>query len=170
MGVQVFPILNPPPTSIPVPSLRVIPVPQPQGSCIKPGLAIHFTYDNIHVSMPFSQIIPTSPSPTESKRLFYISVTLLQSCIQGYHYQISKFHIYICISIPYWCFSFWLTSLCIMNHQSRFDAGYRILGAGALGWPRGMVRGGRGEGDQDQEHVYTRGGFMLMYGKTNTIL
>ena len=31
-----------------------------------------------------------------------------------------------------------------------------------------------GEGDgregQDGEHVYTRGGFMLMYGKTNTIL
>ena len=28
---------------------------------------------------------------------------------------------------------------------------------------------GRG-GGQDGEHVYTRGGFMLMYGKTNTIL
>ena len=25
-------------------------------------------------------------------------------------------------------------------------------------------------GFQDGEHVYTRGGFMLMYGKTNTIL
>ena len=25
-------------------------------------------------------------------------------------------------------------------------------------------------GVQDQEHVYTHGGFMLMYGKTNTIL
>ena len=25
-------------------------------------------------------------------------------------------------------------------------------------------------GLQDGEHVYTRGGFMLMYGKTNTIL
>ena len=25
-------------------------------------------------------------------------------------------------------------------------------------------------GVQDGEHVYTRGGFMLMYGKTNTIL
>ena len=44
-----------------------------------------------------------------------------------------------------WCFSFWLTSLCIMNHQSRFDAGYRILGADALGLPRGMVWGGRWE-------------------------
>ena len=27
-----------------------------------------------------------------------------------------------------------------------------------------------GEGVQDGEHVYTPGGFMLMYGKTNTIL
>ena len=29
-------------------------------------------------------------------------------------------------------------------------------------------RGGRGV--QDWEHVYTHGGFMLMYGKTNTVL
>ena len=29
---------------------------------------------------------------------------------------------------------------------------------------------GGGGAVQDGEHVYTRGGFMLMYGKTNTIL
>ena len=29
---------------------------------------------------------------------------------------------------------------------------------------------GGGKGVQDWEQVYTRGGFMLMYGKTNTIL
>ena len=53
-----------------------------------------------------------------------------------------------------------------MNRQSRFNAGYRMLGACA----RGMVQEGGGRGIQDGEHMYTCGGFMLLYGKTNTIL
>ena len=99
MGVHMFPILNTPPTSLPIPSLWVIPVHQPWASCIEPGLGIHFLYDNIHVSMPFLQIIPPSPSPTESKRLFYTSVSLLLSHIQGYHFHLSKFHIYAFSSV-----------------------------------------------------------------------
>ena len=62
--------------------------------CIEHGLATRFIYDIIHASMPFSQIIPPSPSTTESKRLFYTSVSLLLSRIQGYCYHLSKFHIY----------------------------------------------------------------------------
>ena len=50
-------------------------------SYIEPGLAICFTYDNIHVSMLFSQIIPHSHLLPESKRLFYTSVSLLLSLI-----------------------------------------------------------------------------------------
>ena len=75
-------------------------------SCIKTGLAICFTYDNIHVSMPFSQIIPP-PSPTESKRLFYTSVSLLLPRIQGYHYNLSKFHIYALV----YCIGVFLSGL-----------------------------------------------------------
>ena len=48
-------------------------------SCIEPGLATHFIHGILHVSMPFSQIFPPSPSPTESIKLFYTSVSLLLS-------------------------------------------------------------------------------------------
>ena len=43
---------------------------------------------------------------------------------------------------------------------------------GLVHWddPEGWYEEGGGRGVQDRELVYTRGGFMLMYGKTNTIL
>ena len=43
---------------------------------------------------------------------------------------------------------------------------------GLVHWddPERWYREGYVRGVQDWEHVYTRGGFMLMYGKTNTIL
>ena len=50
--------------------------------------------------MLLSQIIPPSPSPTESKRLFNTSVSLLLSRIQDYRYHPSKFHILVyCIGV-----------------------------------------------------------------------
>ena len=95
MAAHVVPILRPlhyPSPSHPSGSSHCTSPEHPE-SCIEPGLAIHFTYDNLHVSMPFSQIILPSPSPTESKRLFYTSVSLLLSLIQGYCYHLSKFHV-----------------------------------------------------------------------------
>ena len=98
------------------------------------------------------------------------------------------------------------------SRQSRFNARYWMLGAGALGRPRGKVReelhgsetckisrmkrdaspgsmhdtgclglvhwddpeGQYGEGGgrrvQVADHVYTCGGFILIFGKTNTIM
>ena len=108
-GVHVIPILNPPPTSLPChPSgSSQCTSPKHPVSCIEPGLAIRFLYDIIHVSMPFSQIILPSPSPSESKRLFYTSVSVLLSHLQCYRYRLSKFHIYALV----YCISVFLSGL-----------------------------------------------------------
>ena len=56
------------------------------------------------------------------------------------------------------------------SRQSRFDARYSMLGAGALGRPRGRVGEEGGRRVQDGERGYTCGGFVSMFGKTKTIL
>ena len=113
--------MNPPQLYMCSPSWTLLPPPSPYHpsgssqctspkhpvSCIEPGLAIRFLYDIIHVSMPCSQIIPPSPFPTESKRLFYTSVSLLLSCVQGYCYHLSKFHIYVLV----YCIGVFLSGL-----------------------------------------------------------
>ena len=85
--------MNPPQVYMCSPSWTLLPPPSPYHpsgssqctspkhpvSYIEPGLVTRFIYDIIHISMPFSQIIPPSPSPTESKRLFYTSMSLLLS-------------------------------------------------------------------------------------------
>ena len=76
-------------------------------SCIEPGLATRFIHDIIHVSMLFSQTSPLSPSPTESIRLIYTSVSLLLSRTQGYCYHFSKFHIYALV----YCIGVFLSGL-----------------------------------------------------------
>ena len=65
------------------------------------------SYMIVYVSMPFSQIIPPSPSPTESKSLFYTSVSLLLPRIQGHHCYLSKFHIYALV----YCIGVFLSGL-----------------------------------------------------------
>jgi len=50
----------------------------------------------------------------------------------------------------------------------KFDTG----SSGLVHWddPEGWYREGCGRGVQDGEHMYGHGGFMLMCGRTNTIL
>ena len=80
----------------PLPSLWVVPVHEPQASSI-----MHRTWNgnSFHIwhYTCFNAILlnhPTLSSPTESKRLLYTSASLSLSRIQGYHYHLSKFHIY----------------------------------------------------------------------------
>ena len=98
-------------------------------SCIKPGLAIHFLYDIINVLMPFSQIISPLPLPQSPKDC---SIHLCLFCCLPYRVVITIFlNSYICVSILYWCFSFWLTSLCIIGssfiHLIRTDSNVFFL-------------------------------------------
>ena len=63
------------------------PYPIPQGHLSAPALSTLSHASDLDwrsVSTLFSQIIPPSPSPTESKSLFFTSVSLLLSHIQGH--------------------------------------------------------------------------------------
>ena len=61
-----------------------------------------------------------------------------------------------------------------IRNESPVQVQCMILDAclGLVHWddPEGWYREGGGSGVQDGEHMYTRGRFMSMYGKTNTIL
>ena len=56
---------------------------------------------------------------------------------------------------------------CILSRKKRIASLGSIQDAWC--WCTGMTQSD-GVGVQNGEHMYTRGGFMLMYGKTTTIL
>ena len=63
----------------------------------------------------------------------------------------------------------------ILSYMKRIASPGSMHDIGCLGlvhWddPEGWYGEGGGRGVQDGEHEYTHGGFMSMYGKTNTIL
>ena len=61
----------------------------------------------------------------------------------------------------------------IISYKKRIASPGSMQDTGSLGlvhWEDPERWEGDGREVQDGEHVYTRGGFMLMYGKTNTIL
>ena len=64
---------------------------------------------------------------------------------------------------------------CIISYMKQIASPGSMHDTGCLGlvhWddPEGWYREGGGRGVQDGEHVYNRGGFMLRYCKSNTIL
>ena len=65
---------------------------------------------------------------------------------------------------------------CIISYKKRITSPGLMQDTGSLGlvhWddPEGWYEEGGGRGAvQDWEYVYTCGGYMLMYGKTNTVL
>ena len=99
-------------------------------SCIKPGLAICFymwqyTY--------FSAILSDHPTLAFSHR---VQNTVLHICVSFAisHTGLSLPSVlipYICVSILYWCFSVWFTSLCIIGssfiHLIRTDSNVLFL-------------------------------------------
>ena len=65
--------------------------------------------------------------------------------------------------------------ICVLSHVKWISSPGLMHNTGCLGlvhWddPEGWYGEGGGREVQDGEHVYTCGGFMSMYGKTNTIL
>ena len=67
------------------------------------------------------------------------------------------------------------TETCIISYKKRIASPGSMHDTGCLGlvhWddPEGWYREGGGRGVQDGEHACARGGFMLMCGRTNTIL
>ena len=65
--------------------------------------------------------------------------------------------------------------ICIISCMKRVASPGWMHDTGCLGlvhWddPEGWYREGGGRRVQDGEHMYTCGGFILIYGKTNTIL
>ena len=64
---------------------------------------------------------------------------------------------------------------CILSYVKRIASPGSMHDTGCSGlvhWddPEGWYGDGGGRGVQDEEHMDIHGGFMLMYGKTNTIL
>ena len=65
--------------------------------------------------------------------------------------------------------------ICIISYVKQISSPGSMHDTGCSGlvhWddPEGRFGEGGGRGVQDWEHEYTRGGYMLMYGKTNTVL
>ena len=114
----------------PEPSLfppRTIPLghPSAQASCI---LHRTWTGDSFHIwyYTCFNAILPNHPTFALShrvQRLFYTSVSLLLSGIQGYSYHLSKFHIYVLV----YCIGVFLSGILFLWLQCKLPKRTRLF-------------------------------------------
>ena len=95
------------------PSTHLLPWPIPLGHPSAPAPSTQYHALNLDWQSISHMIIymfqcyspkPFHPCPfPQSPRLFYTSVSLLLSCIQGHHYHLSKFHIYAFSAVQFSC-------------------------------------------------------------------
>ena len=118
LGCTCVPHRESPSLSLPIPSLRVVPVHQPWAPCL-----MHQTWtgDLFHIwwYTCFSTILSNHPTLAFSHR---VQKSVLYTCV-----SLAALHIgsllpcfwipHVCVNILYWCFSFWLTSLCIIGYS-----------------------------------------------------
>ena len=96
-GVHVFPILNPPPTSLPIPSLWVIPVHRSLASCI-----LHWIWTGdsflIWYYTCFNAILPNHPTLSLSHRVQKTVLYICLFCCLAYRVIVTIFlnSIYMC--------------------------------------------------------------------------
>ena len=109
MGVHVFPILNPP-SHLPSHPIHLGHPSAPALSTLSHALNLDWRSVLHMIIYMFQCYSLKSSHPSllpQSKRLFYISVSLLLSCIQGYCYHLSKFHMYALV----YCIGVFLSDL-----------------------------------------------------------
>src|SRR5574337_519787 len=109
-----------PPSPLPP---HTIPLGHPSASApsfLYPALNLDWRFISYMILYMFQCHSPKSlslpPPPTESKRLFYTSVSLLLSPIQGYHCHLSKFHIYVLV----YCIGVFLSGLLTLYNRLQF--------------------------------------------------
>ena len=91
-----IPVPNPePPSHLPPHTIPLGHPSAPAPSFLYPTSNLDWRFISYMILYMFQCHSPkSSPQPTESKRLFCTSVSLLLSRIQGYPYHLSKLHIY----------------------------------------------------------------------------
>ena len=113
-------LLPPPSPSHPSGSFQCI-SPKHPVSHIEPGLVIYFTYDNTHVSMPFSQIIPQSSKDS--------SIPLCLFCCLAYRVIITIFLLFDHLYFLLFCLHLYLLlllHLCVSEDTAYTTASLRI--------------------------------------------